>query len=106
MFRIQSEIFRNFHMLDPQAFYNKEDVWDIALHAAGQNAGTAPMEPSYVMANLPGRDAARVHADDPVHAAQQEQSHWDHGRPGVMGEHLGSNCRCCCYRNNISSQDR
>jgi uncharacterized membrane protein (UPF0182 family) len=54
LFRIQSEIYRTYHMLDPQSFYNKEDVWDIALHADGQNGGTSPMEPSYVMATLPG----------------------------------------------------
>jgi uncharacterized membrane protein (UPF0182 family) len=54
LFRIQSEIYRTYHMLDPQSFYNKEDVWDVALHAQAQNGGTAPMEPSYVMATLPG----------------------------------------------------
>jgi uncharacterized membrane protein (UPF0182 family) len=41
-------------MLDPQSFYNKEDLWDIALHSGGQGGGTAPFEPSYVMATLPG----------------------------------------------------
>jgi uncharacterized protein len=54
LFRIQSEIYRTYHMLDPQAFYNKEDVWDIAMHAGGQNGGTTPMDPSYAMATLPG----------------------------------------------------
>ena len=56
LFRIQSEIYRTYHMLNPQSFYNKEDVWDIALHADGQNGGTTPMEPSYVMATLPGEN--------------------------------------------------
>jgi uncharacterized membrane protein (UPF0182 family) len=42
-------------MLDPQSFYNKEDVWDVALHAGGQSGHGDPMEPSYVMATLPGR---------------------------------------------------
>jgi len=54
LFRIQSEIYRTYHMLDPQSFYNKEDVWDIALHSGGQNGGTEAMEPSYAMATLPG----------------------------------------------------
>jgi uncharacterized membrane protein (UPF0182 family) len=53
LFRIQSEIYRTYHMLDPQSFYNKEDVWDIALHSGAQG-GTEPMEPSYAMAALPG----------------------------------------------------
>jgi uncharacterized membrane protein (UPF0182 family) len=56
MFRIQAEIYRTYHMLDPQSFYNKEDVWDVALHAAGQGGGTEPMEPAYAMATLPGGD--------------------------------------------------
>ena len=30
LFRVQAEIYRTFHMLDPQAFYNKEDLWDLA----------------------------------------------------------------------------
>jgi uncharacterized membrane protein (UPF0182 family) len=55
LFRIQSEIYRTYHMLDPQSFYNKEDVWDIALHSGAQG-GTAPMDPSYAMAALPGED--------------------------------------------------
>jgi uncharacterized protein len=54
LFNIQSNIYRTYHMLDPQSFYNKEDVWDIALHATGQASGTSPMEPSYVMTTLPG----------------------------------------------------
>ena len=40
LFRVQAEIYRTYHMLDPQAFYNKEDLWDIALHAGGQSGGT------------------------------------------------------------------
>jgi uncharacterized protein len=54
LFNVQADIYRTYHMLDPQSFYNKEDVWDIAVHATGQNAGTTPMEPSYVMTTLPG----------------------------------------------------
>ncbi len=70
LFRIQAEIYRTYHMLDPQSFYNKEDVWDLALHANGQDGGTAPVDPTYVMATLPGETQARVPADGAVHAAQ------------------------------------
>ena len=35
LFRVQAEIYRTYHMLDPQAFYNKEDLWDLARHASG-----------------------------------------------------------------------
>jgi uncharacterized membrane protein (UPF0182 family) len=43
-------------MLDPQAFYNKEDVWDIARYVGGQNAQREPMAPTYVVASLPAQD--------------------------------------------------
>jgi uncharacterized membrane protein (UPF0182 family) len=56
LFRIQSEIYRTYHMTDPQSFYNKEDVWDLAQHSGGQGEGTVPMEPAYVMADLPGEN--------------------------------------------------
>jgi uncharacterized membrane protein (UPF0182 family) len=56
MFRIQSEIYRTYHMLDPQAFYNKEDVWDLALNASGQESGSTPVTPTYVMAAVPGEN--------------------------------------------------
>jgi len=54
LFRIQAEIYRTYHMLDPQSFYNKEDLWDLARHSAGQGSGAEPVEPTYVMAALPG----------------------------------------------------
>jgi uncharacterized membrane protein (UPF0182 family) len=54
LFRVQAEIYRTYHMLDPQAFYNKEDVWDLALNATGQESGSAPVTPTYVMAAVPG----------------------------------------------------
>ena len=55
-FRVQAEIYRTFHMLDPQAFYNKEDVWDLARYAGGQAGAPQPVSPTYVMASVPGSD--------------------------------------------------
>ena len=54
LFRVQAEIYRTYHMLDPQSFYNKEDVWDLARNAGGQEGGAEPVTPTYVMATLPG----------------------------------------------------
>jgi uncharacterized protein len=54
MFRAQAEIYRTYHMLDPQAFYNKEDVWDIARNVYGQGDRPQPVTPTFVVANLPG----------------------------------------------------
>lgn len=54
LFRAQAEIYRTFHMLDPQAFYNKEDVWDVARNVQGQDTRPQPVSPTYVVATLPG----------------------------------------------------
>ena len=56
LFTAQSQIYRTYHMLDPQAFYNKEDVWDIAGTVRGQNGDREPMSPTYVVASLPDSD--------------------------------------------------
>jgi uncharacterized membrane protein (UPF0182 family) len=57
LFRVQAEIYRTFHMLDPQSFYNKEDLWDLARYVAGGQSGQPqPVSPTYVMASLPGSD--------------------------------------------------
>jgi uncharacterized membrane protein (UPF0182 family) len=45
-------------MLDPQSFYNKEDLWDLARHTVGQNAGTDSVTPTYVVATLPDQSQA------------------------------------------------
>ncbi len=58
LFRVQSEIYRTYHMLDPQSFYNKEDLWDLARHVAGQNGGSESVTPTYVVASLPGEKQA------------------------------------------------
>jgi uncharacterized protein len=54
LFRAQAEVYRTYHMLDPQSFYNKEDAWDIANHTSSQDNSTVPATPTYVMAVLPG----------------------------------------------------
>ncbi|MBK5292830.1 MAG: UPF0182 family protein [Acidobacteriia bacterium] len=53
-FRVQSEIYRVYHMTDPQAFYNKEDVWDIARNIYGKEGTPQSVQPTYVVATLPG----------------------------------------------------
>ncbi len=58
LFRVQAEVYRTFHMRDPQAFYNKEDVWDVARTVRTQSGRPEPMTPTYVVASLPGEDKA------------------------------------------------
>jgi uncharacterized protein len=58
LFRVQAEIYRTYHMLDPQSFYNKEDLWDLARRGAGQNGGAESETPTFVVASLPGEKQA------------------------------------------------
>src|SRR5579885_3351086 len=55
LFSAQAEIYRTFHMRDPEAFYNRADLWDLAK-TAGQQGETNPVSPSYVVATLPDSD--------------------------------------------------
>lgn len=59
-FRVQAEVYRTYHMRDPQAFYNKEDLWDISrtVQGQGKDARPEPVSPTYVVASLPGEDQA------------------------------------------------
>jgi uncharacterized membrane protein (UPF0182 family) len=54
MFRTQSEIYRTFHMLDPEAFYNREDLWDIARNVYLQSKEPEPLPPTFIVGTLPG----------------------------------------------------
>ena len=69
-FRVQAEVYRTFHMRDPQAFYNKEDLWDIARTVQGRRkpgAGGADLR-----RGQPARRGSRPEfsADDLVYAAE------------------------------------
>jgi len=54
LFRAQAEAYRIFHMRDPQVFYNKEDIWEVAHTLSGQSGQPESMQPTYVVATLPG----------------------------------------------------
>ncbi|MGC8884318.1 MAG: UPF0182 family protein [Bryobacteraceae bacterium] len=56
IFRIQAEIYRTYHMTDPEAFYNKEDVWDLARNLNSAGGRPQPVTPTYIVAALPGSD--------------------------------------------------
>jgi hypothetical protein len=56
LFNIQAEIYRTYHMLDPQSFYNKEDLWDVARRQTVQGQGSDTVTPTYVVATMPGQD--------------------------------------------------
>ncbi len=56
LFDIQSEMYKLYHITDPNVFYLREDLWSIPLE---QYAGQEQlMEPYYTMLQLPGYDDA------------------------------------------------
>ena len=53
LFGAQAEIYRTFHMRDPEAFYNRADLWDLAKTGGKQGEGSNSVSPAYVVATLP-----------------------------------------------------
>ena len=59
LFSAQAEIYRAFHMQDPEAFYNRADLWDLARTGSRQGeTGAGFVSPTYVVATLPGKSEA------------------------------------------------
>lgn len=53
LFSIEANIYRTYHMRDPEAFYNRADLWDIAKVATGADGAGSLLQPTYVVATLP-----------------------------------------------------
>ncbi|MGI2907101.1 UPF0182 family protein [Tolypothrix sp. VBCCA 56010] len=51
LFSIQSERLLAYHMIDPQVFYNREDLWQIPTEIYGSEP--RPVEPYYLIMKLP-----------------------------------------------------
>ena len=60
MFMIQANMYNEYHMSDPRKFYYKEDLWQIGTEVyqtqAGESALEQPVEPYYVVLQLPGSE--------------------------------------------------
>ncbi len=54
IFRLQAEVYRTYHMTNPEAFFNKEDQWDVARNLNGPGGRPEPASPTYIVATLPG----------------------------------------------------
>ncbi|MGH7863524.1 MAG: UPF0182 family protein, partial [Candidatus Binataceae bacterium] len=52
LFLVQADMYRTYHMTDPQVFYNREDLW--AFPRENYAGETIRMEPYYVNMRLPG----------------------------------------------------
>ncbi len=59
LFNAQADKYLRYHMLDPQDFYNLEDIWSIPTEKFGQRAeDLQPVEPYYVIMKIPGEERA------------------------------------------------
>ncbi len=52
LFSVQAEMYRTYHMKEPQVFYNKEDLWTIPNELFFEQQ--QPLPPYYVIMRLPG----------------------------------------------------
>jgi uncharacterized membrane protein (UPF0182 family) len=54
--KLQAEVYGLYHMTDPEAFYNREDLWTVATEVGMSDTGeqrTQTMEPNFVLMKLP-----------------------------------------------------
>ena len=57
MFRVQAEMYRTYHMRDPESFYNRADLWDLATYTQGQGGAVQTVAPTYMILTMPGETA-------------------------------------------------
>ncbi|MFA9444413.1 UPF0182 family protein [Egicoccus sp. AB-alg6-2] len=100
LFRLQSDLYRTYHIPDASAFYNRADAWSIPrdpAFAANQGTGTAGdltgtqnqrlMQPYYLLMRLPGEETEEFVLIQPYLARDRENMvAWLAGRSD--GEHL------------------
>jgi uncharacterized membrane protein (UPF0182 family) len=57
LLKLQAEVYGLYHMTDPEAFYNREDLWTVATEVGMGDGGqqtTQAMQPNFVLMKLPG----------------------------------------------------
>ena len=52
LFKLQAQMYRAYHMSNPEVFYNREDLWDLPQQTYEDSE--LLMEPYYLMVKLPG----------------------------------------------------
>jgi uncharacterized membrane protein (UPF0182 family) len=57
LLKLQADVYGLYHMTDPEAFYNREDLWTVATEVGLSEGGqqtTQAMQPNFVLMKLPG----------------------------------------------------
>ncbi len=60
LLEVQAEVYSLYHMTDPEVFYNREDLWNVANEVVMGESGqqiTQTMQPHFVLMKLPGESA-------------------------------------------------
>ena len=56
LFKYQSGKYLKYHMVEPQEFYNKEDIWSLPNEKYGQEGELQPVDPYYLIMKLPDKE--------------------------------------------------
>ncbi len=60
LLKMQASVYGLYHMMDPEVFYNREDLWTVASEVGLSESGeqrTQAMEPNFVLMKLPDETA-------------------------------------------------
>src|ERR1700677_840537 len=60
LLKMQASVYGLYHMIAPEVFYNREDLWTVASEVGMSESGeqrTQAMEPNFVLMKLPGENA-------------------------------------------------
>jgi uncharacterized protein len=90
LLELQAAVYGLYHMTDPEAFYNREDLWTVASEVRGNNREQAaqPVEPNFVLMTLPGETGVEFVEILPFTPANRNNLiGWIAGRSD--GEHYG-----------------
>ncbi len=70
LFLIQAQLYRTYHMENPEVFYNREDLWQFPREPA--SASTVAMAPYYIIMRLPGEPQAEFFLMLPMVPSKRE----------------------------------
>jgi uncharacterized membrane protein (UPF0182 family) len=92
MLKVQATVYGLYHMTDPGAFYNREDLWTVASEVGlspQREQAAQTMEPNFVLMTLPGETAMEFIEILPFTPANRNNLiGWIAGRSD--GEHYGT----------------
>ena len=74
LFLAQLNNYRIYHITDPVARFNQEDVWSIPTELFGESSSPIPVEPYYVIMKLPGETEAEFVLIMPLTPARRQNT--------------------------------